>query len=526
MIDLKQTFILLVAILFLILSVVFNRYVIDIRLDEMDHILENLDLDQFSSQTFSIVSRYELIKKRIESGSSASEDYNAESRIQAILSEDTLSTNAEISTSLSYWNPVNILIRSLRFILGKEQIKSNEISEHLIKLERGHLLERSRQYEKAALLYDEILSAKKIVPKTEAIVLLHKGFCLSIIGNYNESVIIYKSVAKKFPNSSEATLSLKLLDFIKMIQNENSEMASKKSSSYEIGKSLFTYMDYKGAVTKLDNFIKNDTSKEKSGAHFYKGRAHEELGDYIGAVDEYKSVMHLGEKSDWSRMANRRLVMLGEIYQHKTEVTKEAKEILVAQGDSIFVKDLEVIKELGSFDDTVKVEPREDIVETLVVDSIVDTIATIDSSSLVDSSLMKQKIEVKRLEDVSRATARRIARNEKKQRAVRNKKRLASLESRSPKVIKETIQKEVSDIKNIYLNFIAKGVIVEGEILIEMDILASGDVVASITKSDIRDKSFKKEIISEVESWKFLEVDSELGKMTVSYPFQFYGFSE
>lgn len=593
----KQLIIGLLLLVLLLFSFLFNKSIIDIRLEEIDYHLNRVALEDKSSQTFSIISRYELIKRRIESGDVASEDYTGEGRMQVVLATNTIPQLQSATRKMSPWHPVRLTLAGMRFLLRKEQIGTQEVVAAIEELEQAYLFERQRNYKAALGVYEKILTKPFIPPKVHASVLMHKAFCLSLLSNYEESAAMYQQVVDTYGDTPEGVLSLRLLEFLTSMEEKKNEVALASKNKHEMGKRLYTYMDYRGAIKELDTYLKSPQTIEKKSAHFYKGRSHEELGEYRNAVDEYRSVLRLDGRGEWAQKANRRLVMLGTFYEQRNSAIATARKELVKQGDTAFVKEVEA---LGTIVEETKRERRE---KTLAQAGVAlkepatdrDTLRLLDSLALVDSttkadsllrlreawikdsiatadsivkSRERQQQEIRekeRLEDEKRRLEKRRERarlreqrrqaqieaerlrkermrreeerkaqekekaeeeNRRRKKAREQKmrdrkKRLASSEYRNSAYIKSSIEKNIPSFRELYLKYAKAGEDVAGKIVVEMEISAEGTIKAKVVSSTIDNSGFRRDIVKQIESWRFPAVDKELGSMRIRYPFSF-----
>lgn len=596
----KQITLGLLILLLLLFSVLFNKSIIDIRLGEIDYHLNRVALEDQASRTFSIISRYELIKNRIEFGESHHEDYDSEGRIQVLLATDSIPQLRAVSTEMSWWHPVRLTLAGMRFLLGKEQVGTQEVEKAVEELERAYLLERQRQYVEALALYDSILTKPSLSPKIEASLLMHKAFCLSLLSNYDESAEMYERVVTKYAYLPEGALSARLLEFIQSLQEEKSSVKEVSKDKHELGKKLYTYMDYRGAIKELNTYLESASPVQKKSAHFYKGRAHEELGEYISAVDEYQTVLTIDRNSAWAQKANRRLVMLGNFYEQKSTTITEARKELVRQGDTLFVQKVEALSKIVEDTkrerrksalpsqsklphDTVadsrgvkdSVRIRDSIrsvdslarVDSLMLDSITrfnelrmkDSIASADSLAKIverknrrearekerlnreriaaaqreqrrkerlnakkrEEERLRREKEQKELEKMRAEEVRRRQKEAREKRVRERKAKLAASEFRNSAYIKSTIEKNIPSFKKLYLKYAQTGEPVTGKIVVEMEISASGSIKAKVANSTIGNRDFQRDMIRQIESWRFPAVDRELGTMRIKYPFRF-----
>lgn len=516
----KQKALIVGIIVFVLFSLWFNQYVIELRLNEANYLLTEAAIDEFSSKKFNILAKYELIKRRIEQGEDDLQSYEIEGQIHAVTSIDTLSLNlSESQVELPSWHPVKLLFSTIRFLLGKESSQYQTAQRHLDALERGYMLERDRQFDDAVAVYDSILTFD-LPEQMHSSVLLHKAFSLSMLSKYSDAAVTYKKVADEFAGSPDAGLAENLYTFINSIikQKQNSTKPSK--NRFARGKSLYSFMDYRGAIDELETYLKSDTITDLSGAHYFKGRAHEEIGEYRNAMDEYRKIMNSGLKDIWSKNANRRLVMLGDLYEYSNSETEKAKTRLVKMGDTLFI---------NSVESSVKKSVPKKVATPLSQGNIVTLTVSSKQSKEYIEELEKERLlqieteeqEKRAKEEIEKRQKRELELKRKREENLRRKELLASTEARSADFIKKFIDEHNSRLKKIYLEHKVKNQLLSGNIQVEMTIRASGNVKARVVKSTVNDRSFTRDIIDEIESWRFPEVQAELGEITITYPFSF-----
>ena len=133
----KAFFNLFLLLFFLILTVLFNIGLIDVRFQEINYLLGKAAFDQDASNALGIVAKYELIRRRMEAGEESPENYELEARIQALISGDRFSEEEELSKKKKYLIPVRIFLNSIRFALGKEFVSLQEENKIIKVLEIG-----------------------------------------------------------------------------------------------------------------------------------------------------------------------------------------------------------------------------------------------------------------------------------------------------------------------------------------------------------------------------------------------------
>jgi TonB family protein len=93
---------------------------------------------------------------------------------------------------------------------------------------------------------------------------------------------------------------------------------------------------------------------------------------------------------------------------------------------------------------------------------------------------------------------------------------------RRPGAIKSIIDENASQLKYLYNKRLRQGIKLSGKMVVEIAIKPNGSIrSAKIARSNMGDKGFEEEIVSQVLKWKFKSVIDSLGDMTVNYPMEF-----
>ena len=111
---------LLLVLLLLGLTVLYNIGLIDIRLEEIKYLLGTIAAKEDASNTFGIVAKYELIKRRILYGEENITNYELEARVQALASTNHLNEHQNSWTVKVYRVPIRLVLNCIRFMQGKK----------------------------------------------------------------------------------------------------------------------------------------------------------------------------------------------------------------------------------------------------------------------------------------------------------------------------------------------------------------------------------------------------------------------
>ena len=519
----KAFFNIFLLIFFLILTVLFNIGLIDVRFQEINFLLGKAAFDQDASNALGIVAKYELIRRRMEAGEESPENYELEARIQALISGDQFSEEEELSKNKKYLIPVRIFLNSIRFALGKEFVSLKEENKIIKVLEIGYFWERNRKYLEAIKIYNKVLDMSDLDYDVRSAVLIHKAFCHSMMSEYKKSKEIYERVINLYPNTEAGILSWKLLDFLEKIEIKRKKVERAELTHFDKAKQYYLVMDYRNSIKYFSKYLQqNKGEKRIAEGRFFKGRSHEELGESEEAVEEYRRIIKIDKTKRWAREANRRMLMLGEFYDYKKKLAEEAKKQLSDYQDGSFLNRVDKFKNLWSAssikDELQKSGEKEKGIEEIVDRDIMKLIDSIGQLDLTGEIARKEALE----KEVEILIAKGV-RSEVEILEFRRKIAIRDNLYRRPSYIKKTIDGNINQLKYLYNRRLRKGEKLSGKMVLEMNIASDGNISSTkIVNSNIGDQGFEKEVLAKVEAWKFRPVPDSLGIMTIKYPFEFY----
>jgi TonB family protein len=503
----------------LILTILFNIGLVNIRFDDIRYLLGTIASEDDVANTFGIVAKYELIKRRMQFGEENIGNFELEAKMQTIIGAELEKTETQTPF---YRTPVRILLNGIRITLGKKIINPKEDDKIFEVLEIAYLWERNRKYAEALKIYDDILAtATTIQNSLHAAIMVHQAFCYSMISNYERAKTVYENVINLYPNTEAGILAWKLLDFIQTMEKERLNVAKSDVNGIEKAKQYYLLMDFKNAIKQYSKLISQLSGASQSAeAHFYKGRAHEELGETEDAIIEYKLVAKMDNEKNWGRQANRRLLMLGEFYEKQKTIADEAKRQLEQYQDQQFLKNMEVYSSIlpqGSLKNELLAHNRKSEVND-GNDSILQMIDRIGSFDLEGKKTQQKE---KNIEE----------NNLKYENSVMSKAEFEELERkqllnqnpyRRPTYLKEIIDNNSQQLRYLYNKRLRLGIKLSGRILVEMSIDPNGTIGAlKVIQSNIGDQTFENEVIERISTWRFNQIPDSLGALTINYPFEF-----
>ncbi|NLE25907.1 MAG: TonB family protein [Clostridiaceae bacterium] len=516
---------LLLVLLFLGLTVLYNIGLIDIRLEEIKYLLGTIAAKDDASNTFGVVAKYELIKRRMLYGEENITNYELEARVQALTSSKHLNEHQNTWTVKAYRAPIRLVLNCIRVLQGKKIINPEEDDKIFAILEIAYFYERNRKFTEALKSYEQILANTALSPEIRAAVMVHKAFCLSMLSDYDRSKKVYEETIAMFPNTEAGILSWKLLDFIQSIEREREKLRITALGEMEKARQFYLLMDFRNAIKNLSIFIgKNPKSDDLAEARFFKGRSHEELGEIEEAILEYRRIIKTDKSKIWARQANRRMLMLGAFYEQQKQIAEEAKRQLEAYKDQTFLRNIEKYSYMfsqTSIRGEMQKNENKEITEAPSDDSllnIINQIGSLDPGSEKKKEKEKQKIEQKKQELLKQGNL-----NVAEIKELQRRQNLALNPYRRPEALKKVIDDNSGELRYIYNKKLRSGIKISGKMLVEIHIQSSGLVDrARVIQSSIGDNDFEREITQRIISWRFNAVADSLGDLTVNYPFEFF----
>jgi TonB family protein len=217
------------------------------------------------------------------------------------------------------------------------------------------------------------------------------------------------------------------------------------------------------------------------------------------------------------------MLMIGEFYDQKKQISDEAKKQLAAYKDQNFINNIQQYADMVSESSLRKELMKDsDLKEAKVKqsnDSLLNIINMIGSLDLTGEK------EAKKREEVEKIRSELIAQGKLSDAEIREIERRKSLEDnpfRRPGAIKSIIDDNSSQLKYLYNRRLREGVKLSGKMVIEISIKPTGAVGnVRIVRSDMGDKTFEDAIVNKISTWKFKSVSDNLGDMVVNYPIEF-----
>lgn len=330
-----------VSVLTLLVVVsLFTGSVTRYRMLELDHALTTAARFRKERRNLAMLIQYELLKHRAHNPAEAEEDYRVEAELVRMVEEDA----AQERLTAARGSPLAAAaIRAVRFVMGKPPLESafeQPLSTHL---RVAHLLERQRRYRRAIAHYGRALESE---PELAAEILLHQAFCYSLIGEFDDALLLFDRVQREYPGRTEAVTAARLFQELETIRDAAGRLPTAHAADdagIERARALFGVLRYDDALSELGRLLADKPAGEHMPeALFLTGRCYEHIARDSLAILTYERLVDISVPNAWTKRAHQRLLMLGAVYRARPEVAGEAaRELSTTYYQDDFVADIE-----------------------------------------------------------------------------------------------------------------------------------------------------------------------------------------
>jgi TonB family protein len=499
--------------LLILFSLYANDAIIQYRMDEYNRAMETLSQSYNSSHALNMLARFELINKR--RNQPEEDDAAMEMRMQSLASGKLLIEDGKREDLKS--RIIGAAIRTVGIILGKKRVAAAVPKVVQRDLEAAYFFERSRKYDKAIAIYSEGIKDQGLSNDVSATLLLHRGFCYGLTGDYRHAKEDYDRVAALVPESEEAHVAARLKEMTQGLEDQVALAKSSQSTPAQAGKQLFLLANYAEAAKSLAKAIANPATDSVSRiqSRYLYGRSQEELGQDSDAVLTYRQLMQGSPASEEAKKANRRLYVLGKFYSNDEELAKAALKKIEQYQDFKFInslKSLEVPAAPQKRAEPVEADPANP--------SGMEKLEKLDVADLngkrADSVRIKKAAE--------KAEAEKISATLKQDVKVRARAAKIQADPLRKDAIFSAIESNQGELEFLYQKFMRKGTVFEGDLTVRILIDPAGGVKDArivTEKSTIDNAAFSSEVLKTVRNWRFREDPNANGDVPVSFPLRF-----
>lgn len=506
--------ILLIGILVLF-SLYSNEAIIQYRMDEYNRAMETLSQTYNSSHALNMLARFELINQR--RNQPEADDAAMEMRMQSLASGKLLVGDTAKREGLQS-KIIGAAIHAVGFILGKQRAAAAVPQMVQRDLEAAYFFERSRKYDKAIAIYSESLKDAGLSNEVSATLLLHRGFCEGLTGDYKKAKDDYERAGSLVPGSEEAHVASKLRDLTQGLEDQVRLAQSSQSTPAQAGRQLFLLANYAEAAKSLAKAISSPStdSATRMQSRYLYGRSQEELGQDSDAVLTYRQLMQSAPNSEEAKKANRRLYVLGKFYSNDEELAKTALKKIEQYQDFKFINSL---KSLEVPTAAPKPVPAAEVPSNPAPAGL-EKLEKLDVGDLegkkADSARAKKAAE--------KAEAEKLSATFKQDVKVRRSAARIQTDPLRQEAIFSTLESNQGELEFLYQKFMRKGTVFEGDLVVRILIDPAGavkDARIVSEKSTIDNAAFSAEILKTVKKWRFREDPNAGGDIPVSFPMKF-----
>jgi tetratricopeptide (TPR) repeat protein len=339
----------------------FNDVNIQIRMREVKLFLQRSNRSDNSIDHIGLVMKYRLHKDMYENRISNEELNIAEVRVNSILAglerENIVSPVKYRYATI----PVAYMINFIRYLIGMPPLREPDGGVETAGIDAAYYYERNRLYHRAIEEYSKILKEGVADRTLNAGVLLHQGYCYSILGDFDNARKLYISVIKDFGEINVAVTAALLLRYIEGFRSEIERVVKNEKDSIEKGEKLYKLIAYRESIEVLNRVEKTVPQSEKAHISYIRGRTYEELGDTGKAIDIYQDIVMENSSSQYAKDANRRIFIVGGLSAENAKVRELAMKNSAMLNDNAFGKLVEESERFISTDkDAVQFRPEND----------------------------------------------------------------------------------------------------------------------------------------------------------------------
>lgn len=321
-------------LLFLMLIAIFvfsSKSIVDIKLQELRFYLVKEQLLNYELSS-------KVLREKIKQILLYKDDYKNEIK-NTILESNIMNSETIASYPKLKWSDYYglLLVNFVRIVSLKNFLTLVEDQNDLMQIQYAFYMERTRKFGVAAKKY-EALSEKFQDAETNenGFVMLHHGFCLAMMGETEAAITKLRKTEEIFVGTHFADNARVLINVLLEGEKRKEEIDKKATTIDQKAELLFENGNYKETLETL-NKIENRTVNQ----NYMRARSLEETGQTNQAIQEYLRLSQQKENKDIAVKANRRLLLLGNIYEKNETLSEFSKKQAEKLGDAEVAKQIE-----------------------------------------------------------------------------------------------------------------------------------------------------------------------------------------
>ena len=322
-----------ILILFFLLLLIFfglaSRAIVDVKLQELRFQLTKEQLLNYELSS-------KVLKDKIRQMMLSKDDYTNEIKVNILESSVMNAQLGETDTKLSLLEKFGLgIVNVVRVISTKSPLTLEEDQNDMMKIQFGFYMERTRKFATAVKKYQELEKSLTNKESDEyGFVMLHSGFCIAMMGDTKGAIAKLREKEDLFVGSHFADNARILINVLLEGERKLNDINSGTKTETERAALLYETGQYKETLSQLEK-IENRSNDQ----NYMRARSLEELGQTSKAIAEYLSLVEKKEiDKEIAKKANRRLLLIGSIYEKNEDLTDYSKSNAQKLGDTDIVK--------------------------------------------------------------------------------------------------------------------------------------------------------------------------------------------
>lgn len=326
----RRNLLILLLLLILVFFFTASQAIVKVKVQEL-----RFQLSKEQLLNYELSSR--VLKEKIKQMRLDKENFTNEIKMNVLESGVMNAQLGEADTKLSYLEKFGlVIVNGFRLISMKNLIHLEEDQNNMMKIQFGFYMERTRKFAIASKKYTELEKSLTDTHSNEyGFIMLHNGFCIAMTGDTEGAIKKLRETEAQFPGTHFADNARILIIVLLEGQKKLEQIA--KASTEEKAEIFFDTGQYKETLATL-----NQVENRDSNQNYMRARSLEELGQTNTAISEYLALVEKkGENSEIAKKANRRLLLLGTMYEKNDKLAEFSKSNAEQMGDTEAVKKVE-----------------------------------------------------------------------------------------------------------------------------------------------------------------------------------------
>lgn len=258
------------------------------------------------------------------------DDVNGEIRKNVIESAVMNEANPE-RLELSYFQLAGLAaVNSVRTLSLKPLLRLSQDQELLVRVKLAFLFERNRRYAAASEKYQELIpELAGSAPDLHGFALLHDGYCLAVKGDRDRALERLRETQSLHAGTHFAETAALLERLLLENQARIDSIESAELSELDRARAFFSARLYDRARALFEK-LSDLSPMDQYRLH----RSEEETGALDRALPGYKRIVTENRDAEAVRLANRRLMLIGNFYGGDRETRRFAEEKAQEIGDT------------------------------------------------------------------------------------------------------------------------------------------------------------------------------------------------